>query len=122
MQSAVVLERDSVFVLRLPPAVEEDLGDTSADASGVLDRDLVTRRVIPKRRLESGPGARDARVYAERRLLHAQTEDPFHGGSIHPARRSRVPRPAAAAHVGGFRTDVAGGDVGLRHVPVQTGG
>ena len=43
----------------------------------------------------------------------AEAEDPLDAGAVHPARRPRVPRPAAAPHVRRHGVDVGGGDVGL---------
>ena len=87
---------------------------------GILDGELVTRRVISERGLEARPRARDARVDAKRSSADAEAEDPLDARPVHPAGRSRVPGPAAAADVRRLRVDVAPRDVRLDLVAVQT--
>src|SRR4029079_3043274 len=59
------------------------------------------------------------RLNAEGIALLADAENPFDASAIEPARRTRVPRPAAAADVALGRTHVAGNDVGLDLVPLD---
>ena len=59
------------------------------------------------------PVGRQAGREAQLRRPQLQAEDRLDGRAVQPGRRAGVPAPAAAAHVGRLRVDVAGHHVGL---------
>src|SRR5436309_14177449 len=120
VRSAVVGERDR-RTARERRAVELDARYSARHAAGVLDRDLIARRVVAEAELEAGPGARDARVEVKRAAPDAEAQDPLDAGAMHPARGARVPGPAAAAHVRWLGVDVGRHHVRLHLVAADAG-
>src|SRR5436309_14191237 len=120
VRSAVVGERDR-RTARERRAVELDARYSARHAAGVLDRDLIARRVVAEVNLEATPGARDARVEVKRATPDAEAQDPLDAGAMHPARGARVPGPAATAHVRWFGVDIGRRHIGLHLVAVDAG-
>src|SRR5438093_466193 len=119
-RGAVVSERDR-RATRERRAVELDARYPARHAAGVLDRDLVVRRVVAKADFEAAPGARDARVEVKRAAPDAESQDPLDAGAMHPAGGARVPGPAATAHVRWFGVDIGRRHIGLHLVAVDAG-
>ena len=117
MLAAVVGQRD--LASRDRSTVQGEARDAPHDAMGILDDQSVAGRVIAKEDLESRPCPRNARVHVQCLAAQAKPEDGFHSRAIHPAGRSGVPGPTAAARVRPLRVDVAGHHVRLDLVPVE---
>ena len=77
----------------------------------------------PSNRIENfGHMAGNARRHAEGRAVPAKSENAFDGCLIHPAGRTRVPRPPAAAEMHRVRVDIGGDGVRLRLVLLESFG
>src|SRR5262249_61855039 len=59
------------------------------------------------------PGRRDARVDHECLATASETKDVFESRPIHPAGRSRIPGPPAAARMASARVYISGDDMVL---------
>src|SRR6185503_17612168 len=79
--------------------VEFHGADPTAPAQWVLDDDPVAGAVMAELDLEAVPRGGYAGVDRQPSASHPEAEDPLEAGAVHPARRSRVPGPAAAADV-----------------------
>src|SRR4051794_33185388 len=110
MALAVVAERNrsvrgSTIDLQLDAAALEPIG--------ILDHDLVRRRLVAVLDSELLPSRRNARL--EEQLLSAlvESENRFERRSVHPACRACVPGPSTAAQVSLRGIDIGGDDVRL---------
>lgn len=85
---------------RTPGAsIDLDSGDAPRNPAGVLDRDLIARRVVAERDRETPPRARDAGIEMQHRAPQPEPEEPLDPGPVHPAGRARIPRPSTTADV-----------------------
>src|SRR3954468_17807706 len=80
---------------------------------GILDHDLVRRRLVAILDRELLPSRRNARL--EEHLLSAllESENHLERRPVHPARRARVPGPPTAAEMSLCGIDIGGDDVRL---------
>src|SRR4051812_20805 len=80
---------------------------------GILDHDLVRRRLVAVLDSELLPSRRNARL--EEQLLSAlvESENGLERSAVHPARRASVPGPSTAAQVSLRGIDVGRDDVRL---------
>lgn len=67
VRRAVTGEGEARAARRQKTSIDLDSGDAARHPAGVLDRDLVARRVIAERDLEARPRARDAGIEMENR-------------------------------------------------------
>src|SRR5262245_27659306 len=102
-------------------AIDLDARDPARHAVRILDPHLVEGCVIAERDREALPGARNARVDEERRPAQAEAQKPLDARPIHPARRARVPGPAASPRVRVLGVHVAGDHVGLDPIAIEPG-
>ena len=82
-------------------------------AAGVADVDVIDGLAVAVVHVEAGPARRRARLDAQAIDLEAEPEQRLGDQPVHPARRARVPGPAAAAGVLRVGVDVGRDDVGL---------
>src|SRR4030095_3522233 len=88
----------------------------SHDSLRILDDDFIERRVIAKIDLEASPGSRDTWIEMEIRLAQTKTQNPFDARSVHPSRRTGVPRPTTAADVRRLGINIGGNNIRLDFV------
>src|SRR6185503_7780097 len=99
MRRAVVGQGDSRFSSGERCTVQLYPGDSAADSTRVLDRDLVSRRAVAENVLEFPPSSRNAGFEDERSGTPAKSENPLQARTIHPSGRAGVPGPSTAPDV-----------------------
>src|SRR6266540_784566 len=117
----IIHERNSRQAVRQRLAVQLGFSDSTIDAVGVLDRDLVARGVILVDDLESGPLPGYAGRKEQELSLQAKTEDRFDADPVQAPGRAGVPGPSAAPDVRSDRIDIGGDGVGLDLVALHVG-
>src|SRR5580698_9611890 len=85
-----------------------------ADTKWVGDSDLIPAASIAKGNIKSPPALWYARFHSKLRTDQPESEDGFQTGSVQPARRTGVPRPAATTYVSGSCVNI-----GCDHVRLQ---
>src|SRR5690349_16090251 len=75
--------------------------------------------MIAEGKFIAGPAAGNTRVHEKRLAAQAETQQPLHSRSVHPARRTGIPSPAAAPRVRRFGVDVTGRDIGLHLIALD---
>src|SRR3954451_2644168 len=103
-------------------AVNLDCNNTATDSERIINSDLITRRAMLECDFKSEPTARDARVENQIGALHAKPEQRFQDYTVHPPRRSRVPRPSAAPYMWGLRIDIGANHIWLDFVSMDVAG
>src|SRR5581483_12489033 len=96
--------------------------DAPTDTFGILHLDLVTGGPVSIGHFEAAPRGRNARLQHQLSRADLQSQDPLESRAVHPARRARVPRPAAAAFVGRYGINVRGDHVRLDPVTLHVRG
>src|SRR6185503_2218553 len=86
--------------------VDLDAHHTTTHAQRVLDFDPVNRASAAVNDLKLAPPARHARIDLESILLQLESQYRLQPRTIHPTRRSRVPRPATTTIVRRHRINV----------------
>src|SRR5437773_10826766 len=95
------------FVILLLNAINLDTSDASTERVRVLNSNPVSCRAPPKRNFKLTPEPGNARIKVQTIAAQPEAEDVLERGAIHPARRTRVPGPAAASGVRWHGIDVA---------------
>src|SRR5207249_1709685 len=85
--------------------------DAAINSAWILDRDVVSSRVISKCDFKARPRLRYAGVDDEGRAPQTKAEDPFKSGAIHPSGRTGVPSPSAPPNMKRLRVNIGAGDV-----------
>src|SRR6476659_10687740 len=111
-----------VFIVREHFAVDLDCNDAAIDAERIVHGNLIARRAMLECDFKTGPAAGDARVENQSGALHAQTKQRFQDYTVHPSRRSRVPRPTAAPDMRGLRIDIGANHIRLHLVSMNLAG
>src|SRR5260370_34868000 len=111
MGRTIFCQRDPHLASGQRLAVEFRLGDPTADAVGVLDRNFVARRGVSKHDFEARPVLGNAWREEQECSLKTKPKNRFDAGSIHPPGRASVPRPSAASDMRRFRIDIGGLDI-----------
>ena len=107
VSAAIVGQHYMGFAGRKLPAIQFDASDATAHAMRVFDQNLVARGRMPEEDFEARPIRRDARRQKKFSRPHTESQDPLEPCAVHPAGRTRVPRPTAASLVRGFGVNVA---------------
>src|SRR5581483_11034801 len=102
-------------------AVHLKLGDARFYAVRVLDRHQQSASRPPQDDLDVAPTPWEARLDPHSAGLRPQPDDTLDTEAPEPRRRSRVPRPSAAANVGSRASDIGGDNVGFHQI-VRDGG
>src|ERR1700688_3599722 len=95
-------------------------GDSAGDACGVFYPEFVRSRMILKTNGIVWPGTGNARINAENRSSHPESEYPFHTRAIKPPCRTCVPGPTTAPNVRRFRIDISRQYIGLNLIALHT--
>src|SRR6185369_574621 len=85
----------------------------------ILDLQLIRSRTPPVCYLELSPASRNARLNRQSIAPELEPHYRLENGSIHPARRTRVPRPPAAPRVRPHRVNIRRRHVRLDSILVQ---
>src|SRR3984957_9507178 len=113
VSAAIVGQHYMGFAGRKLPAIQFDASDATAHAMRVFDQNLVARGRMPEEDFEARPIRRDARRQKKFSRPHTESQDPLEPCAVHPAGRTRVPRPTATSHVRRHRIDVRSNHIGL---------
>src|SRR5260370_16271076 len=89
----VVGQRNVRGDLRQRVAIQLQVSDSTADPTGVLDRNLVVRRVVPESDLVTSPATRYAGIEEERFAAQTKPEYPPQARPLHPSATPGVPNP-----------------------------
>src|SRR4030095_10918881 len=121
MRGPVVDQREALGAELDARAVHLDALDPPGHPSRVLHGDLVARRMVAEAYGEAAPDAGDARLDVEGGAAQPEAEHPLDAGPVHPARRARVPSPAATSDVRRLGIDGGRDDVGFDSIAVEAG-